>query len=779
MFPGDSTTRQVIVAALCLTAAPVLAQAPPAGPSSQAARAGSLPAIVGPPAPVAPSVISRDEAGHATVRANRLPSPIKLDGRLDEPFYAATQAISDFIQNDPHPGAPATEKTEVWLFFDRDNFYVVARCWESEPSKELANEMRRDSSAIAQNDGFAFGIDPFYDHRNAVMFDVNALGGRIDGQVTNERQVNLDWNPVWNPQVARFEGGWVMEAAVPFKSLRYQAGREQVWGFNARRVNRWKNEVSYITRIPSAMTLRGHFLSSLMATMVGLEAPPASRNIELKPYVVASLTSDATVTPKVLNDPNANVGGDMKFAISQGITGDITVNTDFAQVEADETQVNLTRFSLFFPEKREFFLENQGTFGFGGAAVTSTSGGGSGQGANAGAQNDTPILFYSRRIGLNNGRSVPIDVGGRATGRFGRYSLGVLNIQAGEVPESGTRSTNFSTVRLRRDLMRKSTVGVIYTGRSVRATGDGRNEVYGVDGAFAFYDNLAINTYWAKTSTDGLVGGDESHRAQLDYNGDRYGVQVERLVVGRNFNPELGFIRRGDMERSFTQLRFSPRIARWPSVRRLFGMGSAAYIENTRGRLETRDLDAELAIEYQNGDRPSLAYSRTYEFLPRPFAIATGVTLPSAGYTFGNTRAGYTLGPRRRVSGTLAVEHGEFYNGRKTSYSWTRGRVFLTPRFSVEPRFSIDRVQLAQGRFTSTVVASRATFTATPLMFVSALVQYSSAARALSANVRFRWEYRPGSEFFVVWNEQRDTLDGRYPLANRALIVKVNRLFRF
>lgn len=772
-------TLWALVAVAWLAVPPTFAQDLSASTRGQSPRVGSLPLIVGPPAPVAPAMITRDDAGRATVRATRLSTPIKVDGRLDEPIYKTTLPISDFIQNDPHPGEPATEKTEVWLFFDRDNFYVVARCWESDPSKELVNEMRRDSGAVAQNDGFSFGIDPFYDHRNALVFDMNALGGRIDGQVTNERQVNLDWNPVWNPQVARFEGGWTVEAAVPFKSLRYQAGREQVWGFNARRVNRWKNEVSYITKIPSAMTLRGHFLSSLMATMVGLEAPPASRNIELKPFVIANLTTDATVAPKVLNDPGANVGGDMKFAISQGITGDVTVNTDFAQVEADEAQVNLTRFSLFFPEKREFFLENQGTFGFGGAQVTGTSSGGSGQGANAGAQNDTPILFYSRRIGLNNGRSVPIDVGGRATGRLGRYSLGVLDIQAGDVPETGTGSTNFSALRLRRDLLRKSTVGVIYTGRSLRASGAGGNEVYGVDGAFAFYDNLNISTYWAKTSTDGLVGGDDSHRAQLDYNGDRYGVQLERLVVGRNFNPELGFVRRGNMERSFAQLRFSPRVARWPSVRRVFGMGSAAYIENTSGRLETRDLDAELAIEYQNGDRPSLAYSRTYEFLPRPFAIATGVTLPSDGYSFGNARAGYTLGPRRRVSGTLAVEHGEFYNGRKTSYSWTRGRVFLTPRISVEPRFSIDRVQLVEGRFTSTVVGNRATFTATPLMFVSALVQYSSAARALSANVRLRWEYRPGSEFFIVWNEQRDTIDGRYPLANRALIVKATRLFRF
>ena len=749
--------------------------------ADQPAARSTLPAIVGPPSPAPPAVISRDDEGRATVRATRLSVPLKVDGRLDEEVYALVPAISDFIQNDPKAGAPATEKTEVWLFFDRDNFYVAARLWESEPGRQVANEMRRDNTNIAQNDGFAFGIDTFYDRRNALMFEVNPLGGRIDGQVTNERQMNLDWNPVWNPQVGRFEGGWTVEIAVPFKSLRYQSGQAQLWGFNARRVNRWKNEVSYITRIPAAMTLRGHFLSSLMATVVGLETPPAARNIEIKPYIVGNVNTDMAATPAISNKPGANVGADAKFAISQGITGDITVNTDFAQVESDEQQVNLTRFSLFFPEKRDFFLENQGTFGFGGAAAGATGGASAGQGGGsaAGSASDTPILFYSRRIGLSQGREVPIDVGGRATGRFGRYSVGLLNIQAGDEPTTGTRSTNFAAARIRRDILRKSNLGAIFAGRSIAQNGVGSNESFGVDGTFGFYDNLAINTYWAKTRTDGLTGGDSSYRAQVDYNGDRYGVQVEHMVVGRNFNPEVGFIRRGDMERSFAQARFSPRPRNMPRVRRFFGMGSVAYIENTGGRLETRDIDGEVAVEYQNGDRPFAAYSRTYEFLPRPFAIARGITLPSDGYTFGAMRAGYTLGPRRRVSGTVSVEHGAFYNGDKTSLTWTRGRVFLTPRISVEPRISVDRVTLVQGDFTSTIVGSRATYSATPLMFVSALVQYSSAARSLSANVRLRWEYRPGSELFVVWNEQRDTIAGRFPLANRALIVKINRLFRF
>ncbi|MGE3510324.1 MAG: DUF5916 domain-containing protein [Vicinamibacterales bacterium] len=753
------------------------AVAPAPGPSD-----GGI-VMAGPPPPLAPAVISRDDAGRATMRATRITSSHRIDGRLEEEIYTLVTPISDFIQNDPRPGAPATERTEVWIFYDQRNFYVTARCWESDPSHQIANEMRRDNTTIAQNDGFAFGIDTFYDRRNSMAFEVNPLGGRIDVQVTNERQMNMDWNPVWAVQVGRFEGGWTVEMAIPFKSLRYQSGRSQVWGFNARRVNRWKNEVSYITKIPAAMTLRGHFLASLMGTLVGVETPPAARNIEIKPYVVSNMTTDLVATPRLSNDLGGNVGVDAKFAISQGMTGDITVNTDFAQVEADEQQVNLTRFSLFFPEKRDFFLENQGTFAFGGAAAFGPTGGagaGQGGGANAGATSDTPILFYSRRIGLSQGGAVPIDAGGRATGRFGRYSLGLLNIQAGDHPATNTPSTNFSAVRIRRDVLRKSNIGAIFAGRSIAANGIGSNEALGVDGTFGFYDNLTINTYWAATRSDGLSGEDSSYRGQLDYNGDRYAVQLERMRIGRNFNPEVGFIRRGDQERSFAQLRFSPRPRRMPKIRRFFSMGSIAYIENTRGRLETRDIDVETAIEYQNGDRPQFAFSRTYEFLPNPFTISTGVTLPSAGYEFTTYRFAHNLGNQRRLSGLFSFERGSFYGGTKTSYGWARGRVFLTPQFSVEPRFSVDDVKLVQGNFTSTLLGTRATFSATPWMFVSALVQYSSAARSLSANIRFRWEYRPGSEMFVVWNEQRDTLLSGFPnLANRALIIKVNRLFRF
>ena len=730
-------------------------------------------AFDGPPPPAPPDVIARDTSGRATIRAVGLTSPLRIDGRLDEALYVSVPPISDFLQMEPQHGAAATERTEIWLAFDREHVYLSFRCWETQPDRLIANEMRRDHSTVWNGDDqVSFMLDTFYDRRNSVEFTINAIGGRTDGQINNERQYLGDWNPIWEVQVGRFDGGWTAEAALPFKSLRYRPGRDQVWGFNAMRTNRWKNELSFLMRMPAGRGQQALHMASLAATVVGLEAPSGSRNLEIKPYAISDLTSDLNASPKISNALNGDMGVDVKYGVTQNVTGDFTYRTDFAQVEVDEQQVNLTRFNLFFPEKREFFLENQGTFAFGGAVT-------SGQMALGGAS-DTPILFYSRRIGLNEDRAVPIRAGGRLTGRLGQFSLGVLNIQSDEEPASGARATNFSVVRLKRDILRRSSLGVLFTRRSVGQDGAGTNEAFGVDGAFAFFDNLAINTYWARTRTDDLSGEDTSYRAHLDYAGDRYGVQLERLAVGDNFNPEVGFLRRDDMRKNFGQFRFSPRPRSIAPVRKFSWIGSVASIENGAGRLETRDWDGEFAIEFQNSDRFHVGYRDTYEFLPQPFPIATGVIVPVGGYDFTTVRTGFNLGQQRSVSGNLLAEYGTFYSGHKTAISLSRGRTNITPQLSVEPSVSVNWVDLAEGSFTNHLVASRVTYTMTPLMFVSALLQYHSGINAVTTNVRLRWEYRPGSELFVVFNEQRDTLAPRFPtLASRAVIVKINRMFRF
>jgi hypothetical protein len=355
----------------------------------------------------------------------------------------------------------------------------------------------------------------------------------------------------------------------------------------------------------------------------------------------------------------------------------------------------------------------------------------------------------------------------------------MLDIQTGDDTQSNTRPTNFSVVRLKRDVLRRSSIGVMYTGRSIGQSGE-RNNAYGIDGTFVFFDNLNFTTYWARTRTSGLSGEDASYRFQLDYAGDRYGVQAERLVVGNDFNPEAGFVRRGNMRKNFGLFRFSPRPRANKRVRKFFGIGSIASIENDAGRLETRDVEAEFDVEFQNSDKFMLAHSDNYEFLAVPFSIASAVTIPFGGYGFSSTRAGYNFGKQRKFSGNVLAEYGTFYTGHKAIVSISSGRVNLTPQFSLEPTFSVNRVNLTQGAFTARLIGSRVTYTMTRRMFVSALLQYNSSNNTVASNVRLRWEYRPGSELFVVYNEERDTLTSRFPaLSNRAVILKINRLFRF
>jgi Domain of unknown function (DUF5916) len=747
--------------------------APPSPAGAAEPAALDLPfAFDGPPPPLAPATVTRDAAGRATIRAVRLASPIRLDGQLDEAVYQEVPPISDFIQTEPSNGEPATQKTEVWVFFNSSHVYVGVRLWESHPERMILNEMRRDNTALYRNDHIDVVFDTFYDRRNGVLLSTTPIGGLVDAQITNERQFHTDWNPVWEVETGRFDGGWTAEFAIPFKSLRYRPGRAQIWGFNVQRENLWKNEISTLIPAPASLGSRGVMQFSLAPTLVGLEAPPGSKNLDIKPYLASNIITDRTTTPPLANEVDHDFGLDVKYGISQNLTADFTYNPDFAQVEADEQQVNLTRFNLFFPEKREFFLENQGTFGFGGASTS-------------GAASDTPILFYSRRIGLHENREVPLNAGGRVTGRVGRYTLGALTIQSDDVPAVAVPTTTFSVIRLKRDILRRSSVGAMFTGRSAVPRGVGRNDAYGIDGTFAFFNDLNFNTYWAETRSDTPGGRSDtgrSHRAQMDYAGDRYGLQLERLVVDPQFKPEVGYVRRSDIRRHFGLARFSPRPRASKSVRKLSWTASMAYIENGAGRLEMRDGDAEFAVELHNSDRFYVGYTDVYEYLPEPFRIAPGVVLPVGGYDYGALIAGYNMGQQRRASANVSFDRGTFYDGHKTTLGVSRGRLNLTPQLSIEPSLSVNWVDLIEGSFTTRLFGSRVTYTMTPKMFVSALLQYNSSNEAVAANVRLRWEYHPGSELFVVLNEQRDTLISpvrQRELANRSLIVKINRLFRF
>jgi hypothetical protein len=712
------------------------------------------------------------------VRAIKLAEPLRLDGRLDEDVYQQHAPFGGFIQVAPDYGADATEKTDIWISYDQNNIYMSARLWDSAPPERwISNELRRDTNQLRQNDHIGVMFDTFYDRRSGFMFYTNPLGALADYSVIDEGSPNTDWNPVWESRTGTFDGGWTVEMAIPFKTLRYRSGNNQVWGFQLRRSIRHKNEWTYLNPVPQ--NLAGpQALNRISSggTIVDLDLPPASRNLELKPYAISRWTTDPLRLPPVSNDFDPDIGGDVKYGVTANLTADFTVNTDFAQVEIDEQQVNLTRFSLFFPEKRDFFLEGRGVFDFarGGAG---TQGGGFTGGAEGSA--DTPYLFYSRRIGLNNNREIPITAGARLTGKVGPFGVGLMNIQTNDEPRALTDDTNFTVLRVKRDILRRSTIGAMFTNRSLTVNRAGSNQAYGVDAAFSFYQNLNLGAYWARTQSPDVSSDDDSYQGKFDYAADRYGARFEYMKVGDNFNPEVGFVRRDDVRRSFAQLRFSPRPDGSRYVRKYTYQGTIDYIENGTGLLETRQQSLRFETELHNSDRFSVEGNLNYEYLTAPFRVAPGVIIPVGGYGFNDVTVGYNFGQQRRLSGNVAITAGEFYDGDIVTLNVTQGRIAVTKRFSLEPSLTMSKVNLPYGDFITRVLRSRVDYGFSPRMFASALLQYNYTDQTFSTNFRYRWEYRPGSEFFVVWTDEQDTRGTGLALRNRAFVVKATRLLRF
>ena len=382
-------------------------------------------------------------------------------------------------------------------------------------------------------------------------------------------------------------------------------------------------------------------------------------------------------------------------------------------------------------------------------------------------------------------------MGGRVTGRAGKFRIGALNIQTRGVDENPLipenlliPATNFSVLRVRRDFLRRSDIGVIATYRNTSLTeGAGSNGVFGFDGNFAFYQNLRLSAYYAMSQTTldkgGTTGDDNSsYRGRLNYGADRYGFTLQHLYVGKRFQPELGFLRREAFRRNFVQGRFSPRPRSIEAIRRLVWQAGANRITDTGGRLETREIQGQFRIEFENSDRARVQFTDTFEFLPEEFEISDDVFLPVGEYRFQDVEVAYVFGAQRPLPSMIRYQTGRFWSGNRDALSFN-GRVELSPKFSVEPRLSLNWVDLPEGDFSTRLVSARVNYTFSPRMFVSSFIQYNSSRDTVSSSVRFRWEYEPGSDLFVVYSEGREDLSLTPFLANRSFAVKFTKLFRF
>ncbi|MEE8590449.1 MAG: DUF5916 domain-containing protein [Spirochaetia bacterium] len=691
------------------------------------------------------------QASDRRIAAARIESAIVVDGNLDEPEWQLVEPAGDFIQKEPRQGEPATEPTEVRLLYNDDTLYLGVFCFDSAGAEGIVlTDITRDYSD-SNNDHFAVVLDTFDDDRNGFLFGTNPGGAKRDAQFGAQGSPNFDWDGIWHVKSRITESGWQVEMAIPLKTLRFRAEELQNWGINFVRRVRRKNEDSHWSPVP-----RGYRVSRVQfaGTLEDVSGMRQGRNLNIKPFLSAPVTrregDDVDFMPEV--------GLDVKYGVTPGLTLDLTLNTDFAQVEADEQQINLTRFSLFFPEKREFFLENAAIFQFGKVS------GGFGPGGDL-------IPFFSRRIGISEGELIPILGGARLTGRVGRYTLGLLSIQADELEP--TPSTNFSVVRLRRDILNRSEVGGIFINKYDT---DGRfNRTFGADLNLRFLTYLELNSSLLKTDTPGLAGQDWASDFTVTWNDPKIEVEGRYLSLEDNFNPEVGFAPRVGIRKSRGKLAFKPRPESISWIREFKPLIALDYITDQENTLETRKLDTSFTILFE--DTSNLVFVRLahFERLDEPFFIRPGQPIPVGDYNFDEYVVSFASDQSRVFSGNARITTGAFFDGDKDSYS-LGFLLQLGYRFSSDVSWSYDDVRLPSGDFTTNLVSTRLRYSFSTTMFLNALIQYNSTLKEFSSNIRFNFIYKPLSDFFLVYNERRSSTG---EVLERALIAKLTYLFGF
>lgn len=698
------------------------------------------------------------------VTAVRAHGPITLDGKLLEGDWSTAEPAANFIQWEPNPGAPATDSTEVRFLYDSSNLYIGARCFDSRPDRMVVNELKEDFQG-SESDGFGIFLDTLHDLRSGFFFGTNPAGAKRDGQIFNDGdQMNMDWDGVWDVKTSRDDHGWTAEFIIPFKTLRFSQSQSQTWGLNIIRRVRRTNEDSHWSPLPRRYRVNR---ASMAGTLIGLEGISQGRNLKVKPYFTTGVTqfrSDDVFKRKFDRDG----GVDLKYGLTQSLTLDLTYRTDFSQVEVDRQQVNLTRFNIFFPEKREFFLENSGLFSFG-------AGGGMGRGGPGGPGGSNLIPFFSRRIGLNaDGNPVPILGGSRVSGKVGNYDVGFLAMKTDRV--EGTPSNNFAVGRVKRNFMRNSWVGALVTNRDSSIAGD-YNRVYGVDTNLRFREKLQVSSYMLHSDTPGKPGSNSARLLDVGWFDNDLSISGQYDEVQANFNPEVGFVRRKNVAHYSSDFSWRPRMQGSKLIRNFNVSTGADYFGGSNsGKVETRNQNINTGIFFQNSSSLNFNTFWNFDRLVNPFDIRSNISIPAGDYNYRRHAIFFNSDRSRAIAGNVFFNWGEFWNGAQTSIG---SGLDLKPSYhlNIDLNYNRNQVKLANGAFTTNLVGTRVLYAFTSKMFLNAFVQYNADTHQVSSNIRFNIIHRPLSDLFIVYNDRRDTASGR--LLDRAFVVKFTNLFNF
>ena len=689
-----------------------------------------------------------------------------MDGLLDDPAWSDAQPIGDFTQREPHNGDAASERTEVRVVYTGRTIFIGARLFDSQASRIIAAAYQRDSE-LTSDDTFEVCLDTFHDFRNAFYFASNALGTQRDGLVRNEGEdLNWQWDGVWSVATSRDADGWTVEMAIPFSTLRFNGSSLQEWGLNFGRLVARSREESYWVPLSRQFGYFGKWRVSAYGSLQGLGGIESHGRIRLWPFAVGGYDRDWEETQREPNGVTAQAGIDAKVALGSSIGADLTYHTDFAQVESDQQQVNLTRFPLFYPEKRTFFLENAGLF-------------------QVGERRDpfeppSTLLFFSRTIGLSeDGDVIPIIGGVRLTGKTGPWDFGAFDIvtdRANYGPDADFPRTNFAAVRLKRDVLRRSTVGAFYLSKTPADEG-GSNQVAAVDANLAFGESFSLMGFAARSSTTGLTGSSNAFNIDAALNKDRYGWGLSYADIGDDFNSEMGFLQRTGVRkyRGNQYLSFRPE---WPGVRRVFMFVDGRYISDRENRLQTMLASVGPAIMFTDGSFLFGNYVRDAEGLTEPFELREDVYIPVGTYRGNQFLLQYMGSRSHRISFRGGIVAGAFYGGTLGSYTiGVDGRPHQRLDLGVEYSRNNVNVPVSGGIFQTNLAVGRATFAFSPRSYIRAMVQWDDDSREMRTNVMYRYIYKPGADFYLVYDETQGILGDLPQLKKKKFVAKMTFYF--
>ena len=720
---------------------------------------------------VSPSrVAASSPAAQATrqISAHEVREPIIIDGLLDEPAWRNVEPARGFIQSEPRTGQPATEDTEVRVLYDANTLYIGAYLHDREPNRLVVNDIRKDFREDDQDD-FEVLLDTFHDRRNGYVFITNAEGARADRQVANEgREVNTSWDAIWTVRSRRVSDGWTVEMAIPFRSLRYDAASVSTWGINfARRIRR-KNEVDFWSPVPREYNLTR---VSLAGDLVGLVHDRTSNDLRVKPYVAARTVR--TVGGASF-DRAADAGVDLKYGVTKGLALDITVNPDFAQVEADEQQVNLTQFSQFFPEKREFFLENSGIFYVGDAARNNR------QFAPPTPDEDL-LLFFSRRIGLTpTGQPIPIPAGVRLTGQLGGFTVGALSMQTRT--SAAAEGSNYSVLRMRRNLLTGSDIGFLVMNRLSSANTGNWNRVVGGDANIRFFGRLDWNSYLMASRSPGKDAGQYAGRTSLNYESKFFHGKAGVLQIGEGFADDMGFLRRTNTRKYILDTGLRPRFAGLQrlGIREMHPHVTWNYYDDLQGRMIGKNLHTGYSLFFNDGGFVEFSVNPKFELIAKPFMINPDIApIPAGNYPWTEYMFKGQTDASRPVSLTYTLISGGLWSGTQRTQQVS---VAVRPSFRLGATEGVSHTEAyldaPRAKFEALLWTTRVNYSFTTNMFIDALSQYDPRQRMFNANVRFNVIHHPLSDLFIVFNEQRMTAPDA-PVPGRGVILKFTQMMSF